>query len=387
MDSVPLDKANNYSKEIIEVRHKFIEEKTGVKLQHVNQYSFDPDTTKGNIENFIGVAQIPIGLAGPLQVNGEYAQGEFLIPLATAEGTLVASYNRGMRLINMCGGALTTISGNSMQRAPVFIFKNSRVARDFSHWVKEHYQEIKAACNSTTKIGRLIRIEQYLSNKFVFLRFNYTTGDAAGQNMVSKATFVGVQYILENFKDIDRFYMESNLATDKKASMINILSTRGKRVTAEVTIPGNLLQEKMRTSVESLHYHFGIASVGGFVSGVNNNGLHAANGLTAMFIATGQDVANIAESSTGIIYCEENPKDHLYISITLPSLIVASYGGGTGLATQRECQDILGCYGQDGVMKLAEIMAAAVLAGEISLAAAISSLDWIWSHERMGRNR
>jgi hydroxymethylglutaryl-CoA reductase (NADPH) len=143
----------------------------------------------------------------------------------------------------------------------------------------------------------------------------------------------------------------------------------------------------MRVEPSSLHYHAGVANVGAFLSGANNNGLHSPNGITAMFIATGQDVANVSESSAGIIYTELTDEGGLYLSLTIPSLIVASHGGGTSLATQRECLEVLGCYGKGKVRKLAEIVAGVSLAGEISLAAAISSFDWVSSHEQYGRNR
>ena len=205
--------------------------------------------------------------------------------------------------------------------------------------------------------------------------------------MVGRATFAACSWILENHPKISHFYLESNFATDKKSSQINIMRTRGKRVTAEATIPRDVLIQNMRVDPETLHYHAGIANVGAFISGANNNGCHSPNGITAMFIATGQDVANVAESSAGIVYTEVTPEGDLYISITIPSLIVATHGGGTGLATQRECLEILGCVGKGKVKKLAEIIAGVVLAGELSLAAAISSLDWVSSHEQYGRNR
>ena len=207
--------------------------------------------------------------------------------------------------------------------------------------------------------------------------------------MVGRATFAACSWILDNYKDypIKHFYLESNLATDKKASQVNVMRTRGKRVTAEVTIPRDVLIQHMRVEPEQLVYHGQIANVGAILSGANNNGLHSANGITAIFIATGQDVANVAESSAAILHSELTPERDLYISITIPSLIVAAYGGGTKLATQRECLEILDCYGQGKVNKLAEIIAGVVLAGEISLASAISSYDWVSSHEQYGRNR
>jgi hydroxymethylglutaryl-CoA reductase (NADPH) len=181
--------------------------------------------------------------------------------------------------------------------------------------------------------------------------------------------------------------LESNFATDKKASMINVMRTRGKRVTAEATIPRQTLMDIMGVDTTVLAYHHGVANVGSFLAGVNNNGLHSANAITALFIATGQDVANVAESSAAIIYTELTEAQDLYIAITLPSLIVATHGGGTGLPTQRECLEMMGCHGKGKVYKFAEIVAATVLAGELSLASAISSLDWVSSHEVMGRHR
>jgi hydroxymethylglutaryl-CoA reductase (NADPH) len=384
---IPLDKGNNYSAEIVAERQRFVEEQTGARLHHIAQYSLSPLALQGNIENFTGVAQVPIGFAGPLLINGEHAQGEFYIPLATTEGTLVASYNRGMKVLSLSGGVKATVTGDAMQRAPVFIFEDARKARDFAHWLDEHMDKVKEVAESTTRVGKLVNIEKYHATKFMFLRFNYRTGDAAGQNMVGRATFFACEWIKENCPLVGRYYLESNFATDKKGSYINTIMTRGKRVTAEATIPRQILIDNMRTSPESLFYHHQISFVGGFMSGVNNNGAHSPNGITAMFIATGQDVANVAESSAGVLYVELNPENDLYISITIPSLIVATYGGGTGLPTQRECLEILGCFGRDKVYKFAEIVGAVVLAGELSLGAAISSLDWVSSHEQYGRNR
>jgi hydroxymethylglutaryl-CoA reductase (NADPH) len=385
--SVPYSKDDNYAAKIIAERQKFIEDISATKLEHISKYSFDPSVVKGNIENFTGVAQIPLGFAGPLKVNGEHAQGEYIIPLATTEGTLVASYNRGMKVLNLSGGVTTTVQADHMQRAPVFVFESAREARAFRDWVDTNMDSIRREAEATTRVGKLQYIDTYLASKFAYLRFNYSTGDAAGQNMVGRATFAACSWVLENNKTIKRFYLESNLATDKKASQVNLMRTRGKRVTAECVIKREVLLDVMRVEPESLHYHWGVANVGSILSGANNNGLHSPNAITAMFIATGQDVANVAEGSAGIVYVELTPEKDLYLSITIPSLIVATHGGGTGLPTQRECLSILGCVGKGKVNKFAEIVAGVVLAGEISLAAAISSLEWVSSHEEYGRNR
>ncbi len=341
----------------------------------------------GNVEQFIGVAQVPIGVAGPLLVNGEHAQGEFYVPLATAEGTLVASYNRGMRLLYEAGGVTTTIVDDRMQRAPAFLFPSAREARAFGVWLGEHFEEIKRVAESTTSIGVLQEIEQYSASRILFTRFDYSTGDAAGQNLTGKATHAACRWIAEQCPSIEHYFLESNFATDKKSSQVNMLHTRGKRVVAEATIPDELFQRIMRSNTELMFRAREVSNLGGFMSGVNNNGAHSANGITAMFIATGQDAANVAESSAALVYAERRENGDYYYSITIPSLIVATYGGGTGLATQRECLELLGCYGTGKVSKFAEIVAATVLCGELSLGSAIVAEEWVEAHDLYGRNR
>jgi hydroxymethylglutaryl-CoA reductase (NADPH) len=376
---------------MVQARQNYVSGLTGVTPTRLFNIDVDLPSLRGNIEHFCGVAQVPLGIAGPIMVNGEHATGEFIIPMATTEGTLVASYNRGMKLLNKSGGVKATVVDDAMQRAPVFVFDDARKARDFGAWVADNIDEIRRQAEATDPFLKLRNIEQYKSNKFAFLRFNFTTGDAAGQNMVGRATYVACGWILEHYgnknnTDIKNFFLESNMATDKKASAINILNTRGKRVTAEVTIKQDDLIEVMRVEPTQIEKHQRVASIGSFLAGVQNTGLHSANGITAMFIATGQDVANVSESSSGIFYSEITEEGDLYISLTLPSLIIATCGGGTGLGTQKECLEMLHCSGPNNALKFAEIVASVALAGEISLASAISSLDWVTSHEELGRN-
>lgn len=384
---VPRDLQDDYTIDAVAARQAFVCERTGVALRHTSSFSFDPSVLPGNVEHFTGVAQVPIGIAGPLLVDGEHAQGEFYVPLATTEGTLVASYNRGMKTLYEAGGVRTTILEDAMQRAPAFVFEDARQARAFGRWLHEHFAEIKQAAEATTRIGRLRGIEQYSASRILFTRFDYTTGDAAGQNLTGKATAAACAWITSNYEGITDFYLESNFATDKKSSQINVLRTRGKRVVAEARIPAALIEAHMHTSAEKLFRARQVANLGGFMSGVNNNGLQSANGIAALFIATGQDAANVAESSAALGFSELLPGGDWYGSITLPSLIVASYGGGTGLATQRECLELLGCYGVGKVGKLAEIVAATVLCGELSLGWAILAQQWVSAHDRLGRNR
>ena len=386
-DRIPRDPSADYTREMAEKRARFLQEKSGATLEHVQGYSFDPGLLPGNIENFTGVAQVPIGIAGPLRVNGEFAQGDFYVPLATTEGTLVASYNRGMRVLAESGGVTATVVKRSMQRAPVFMFETARQARDFGEWVTQNHDLIRAAAESTTRSGRLIEIEQYALANMLHLRFNYTTGDAAGQNMTGKATWAACEWIRETHPSHPKYMLSGSLDTDKKHSAINTLRTRGRRVVAEAVIRRDVLQRLMRVDTATLFRARQVSNAGALLAGSAYNGPHAANGIAAMFIACGQDVANVAESHAGITYAQLLDNGDYYWSITLPSLIVASYGGGTGLPTQRECLEMIGCYGTGKADKFAEIVAAVVLAGDISLGSAVLADEWVTSHERMGRNR
>ena len=386
-ERIPRDSDNDYSEHMAKTRRDFLSDKTSAKLDHIGHYSIDPAATAGNIENFIGVAQVPLGLIGPLLVNGEHAQGEFYVPMATSEGTLIASYNRGARLLRESGGVKVTVVDDAMQRAPVFVFNDAREAREFGTWVEQNFAEIAAQAETTTSSGKLRNIEQYAAARMRYLRFNFTTGDAAGQNMVGKATFIACEWIMKSYPGIQRYMLSGAMDTDKKHSQINTLHSRGKRVVAEVLIPGDLLEKTMGVTAEVLFKARQINQVGSFMAGSSSTGAHAANGIAAVFIATGQDAANVAESSSSIIFADVDEAGNYYLSITLPSLIVATYGGGTGLPTQQECLNILDCNGTGKVRKLAEIIGATVLAGEVSLMSAVLAGDWVTSHDALGRNR
>lgn len=385
---IPRDRDDDYTERMAAARRRFVTERTGVALRHLAHYSVDPGMLPGNIEHFTGVAQVPIGLAGPLRLNGEHARGDFWVPLATTEGTLVASYNRGMRLAREAGGITTTVIDDAMQRAPVFVFGNARQARDFGAWVNAHFDAIREQAESTTRRGRLRDIEQYAQGRMRWLRFNFTTGDAAGQNMVSKATREACMWILaQRPPGLEHFSLAANFDTDKKHSVVNTLHTRGKRVVAEITLPAAMLRDIMHTSGEALFRQRQLSNAGAMMAGSVNNGAHFANGITALFIACGQDVANVAEASAGMVSGELRDNGDYYFSVTIPALIVATYGGGTALPTQRECLEMLGCYGEGGALRFAEIVAGVVLCGELSLSAAIVSDQWVSSHDRYGRNR
>src|SRR5271165_7493778 len=308
------DGDDDYTFQAAAARRAFLSEQTGASLEHVSRFSFDPSILPGNVEHFTGVAQVPLGVAGPLLVDGEHARGEFYVPLATTEGTLVASYNRGMKMLHEAGGVKTTILDDAMQRAPAFVFEDARHARAFGEWLGDHFEEIKRAAEATTRTGRLRRIEQYSASRILFTRFDYSTGDAAGQNLTGKATAAACAWITSNYAGITDFLLESNFATDKKSSQINVLRTRGKRVVAEATIPGALVEEHMHTTVAKIFRARQVSNLGGFMSGVNNNGLHSANAIAALFIATGQDAGNVAESSAALNFSEPLANGDYYVS-------------------------------------------------------------------------
>jgi hydroxymethylglutaryl-CoA reductase (NADPH) len=390
---IPRSNDNDYSGEIISARQQFIEEKTGAKLEHTKKFTFDPQTMEGNCEGLFGVAQLPIGLAGPLLVNGEHAKGEFYVPMATIEGTLIASYNRGMRVIRESGGVMCTVVSEAMQRAPVFMFKNARDARDFSFWLKENFEAVKAQAESTTSVGKLLEIEQYPVHSMVYTRFDYSTGDAAGQNMTGKATYVACEWIRSQYPDLRSYGLSGGMDSEKKTSFVNSLKGRGRKVTAEITIPRQVLKDVLRTTPEQLQASLSINTLAAFLTGASNNAAHPANGLAALFMATGQDMANIGEANQCSVHSYVNKQGDLNYSITLPALIMATFGGGTSLSTQRECLEIMDCYGKDKAYKLVEIAAGLVMAGELSLVSAArtdketGANEWVDAHEKLGRNR
>lgn len=386
---IPRLSGQNFSPDIIKARQDFITAETGTRIDHIASSSFDPATLIGNIENPIGAAQMPLGLAGPLLMDGEYAKGWFYVPMATTEGTLVASYSRGMRILSAIGGVKTTIVERYMQRAPVFHFEDARQARDFGVWLRAHFKEIKAAAETTTSVGKLHHIEEYGVSRFWYTRFNFTTGDAAGQNMCGKAANAACEWIMQNYVPSGEmsFTLSGAIDTDKKHSQLNTLHSRGARVIVEAVLPRDLMLKMTRADTRDMYRARQVSMLGGMLAGTSSNGVHAANGIASVFIATGQDEANVAESQASLTYVELRDNGDLYWSLTLPSIICATYGGGTGLATQRECLEMMDCYGSGKVEKLCEIIAGTVLAGEISLSAAVVANEWVESHDKHGRNR
>lgn len=348
----------------------------------------DPSIYEGNIENFIGLTQIPMGIIGPLRINGLYANGDFYVPLSTTEGALVASYNRGARIISLSGGATTLCLHERISRAPGFAFSTIPEASQFIVWCINHFDQMQEVAAQTTSYGKLENINTTLTGNQVYLNLEYTTGDASGQNMVTIASEAVCQYILANSSIKPRFhFIESNMSGDKKATALSYLSVRGKKVTTEVTIPRKIVQKFLHTSPEMMVEYWKMSFVGGVQSGSLGVQGHYANALAAIFLSCGQDVACVAEASIGITRMDLTEEGDFYISVTMPNLIVGTVGGGTHLPTQKECLSMLGCYGTGTAKKFAEICTATVLAGEISITGALAGGYFSKAHEAYGRKK
>ncbi len=374
-------------------RRQALEKMLNVKLPAIGSTIIDYSEIKNrNAENVIGGTQIPLGIVGPLKVNGDYAKGEFYVPLATTEGALIASVNRGAKAITLSGGANVKIIFDGMARAPVFKLDSITRVADFLNWVNQNYEKIKEVAESTTSHGKLKDIEPFVLGNNVWLRFVFETGDAMGMNMVTIAVESVCDYIEKNYPYADCVAVSGNMCSDKKQSSINSLHGRGKTVVAEALIPESVIKNVLKSDAALIHdVNLRKNWLGGARAGTMFQfNAHFANIITAIFIATGQDVAQVVESSSGYTWTEVRGND-LYISVTLTSLEVGTVGGGTRLPTQREALEILGVYGPgnppgSNSKKFAEIVAATVLAGELNLLSALANRELGKAHKKLGRN-
>lgn len=381
IERVPYDKEKNYTKEFVEQRRKWLSEKTGNNFKHISYYSTQEEEFRGNIENFIGVAQVPIGLMGPLKVNGDHAKGTFYVPFATTEGAMVETYQRGAIAITKSGGASVFINKDENHLDPIFIFKNGNDARSFSKWVKDNFEEIKKIAERTTGFGKLLNIIPHLVNRRVILDCAYYTRDAMGANMINIATEEICKFIEKRFV-IEGYILRSNFSSEKKASGVSLLHGYGKEVFVEVVLPKKIVRKFLFSSPEQMSISWNswiLASLSTNMLGMN---AHLSNGAAAIFIACGQDVAHIANVSVGILLFELTKDGDLYAALKLPSIIVGTVGGGTALGTQKEALETIGCYGANKSQKFAEIVGTTLLAGEIGICAGLTSKYFLDPHRR-----
>lgn len=375
--------------EALEKRWQLLREHAAARAQLA-----DPETLvrleayQHNIENFIGTVKVPVGLAGPLRVNGLFAQGDYYVPLATTEAALVASYSRGAQVISAAGGCAAMLVNQGVSRAPGFVFRNVEEAGRFVVWVLSQQDALRRSAEATTQHGRLADLRFAIEGNHVYLIFEFTTGDASGQNMVTIATQAVCDFIQEHTPVLPRyFFVEANLSGDKKASALSFLSVRGKKVVAEVTLPPELVKRSLHSTPEMMVNYWRMSAMGGVMSGTIGVQGHYANGLAALFIACGQDAACVAESAVGITRFELADNGGLYAAVTLPNIIVGTVGGGTGLPSQRACLELLGLAGPDHAAAFAEVCGALALAGELSIIAALSSHEFTRAHRRLARGR
>lgn len=346
-----------------------------------------------NIENFAGVVRIPLGFAGPIQVNGLFASGETVLPLATTEAALVASIHRGALLLSESGGCTAALLAEGVSRTPGFVFENLSEVGRFVLWATSRLETFRTCAEATTRYGRLDDMKVTVEGNHVYLEFEYTTGDAAGQNMVTIATDAICRYIAEESPVKPRHqFVEANLSGDKKASARSFLSVRGKKVSAEARLPGSLVRKRLHTTPEEMEAYWRMSAMGGVMSGTLGVQGHYANALAALYLACGQDVACVAESAVGVtrfetVAADSGEGNDLYVSVTLPNLIVGTVGGGTGLPTQRACLELMGLHGPGNARAFAEVCASCALAGEVSIIGALAAGDFCRAHERLARGR
>lgn len=375
----------------VKLRRQVVEKKMGRQVSSLPYQHFNYEKVHGQCcENVIGTVQIPVGVAGPLVVDGK----EYFVPLATTEGALVASTTRGCKAISVCGGAKTEILADGMSRAPVLQCPDARTGAAVKRYIEENFELFQQAFASTTRFGRLREIKSWVVGRKLFVRFKCTTGDAMGMNMVGKGVEHSLKLITEKFPDVSVLALSGNVCTDKKPAAINWTDGRGKSVVAEAIISGDVVRDVLKTSVEALcevNYAKNLvgSAVAGSVGGLN---AHASNIVTAVFLATGQDPAQNVESSNCITLMEPtNGGKDVYISVTMPSLEVGTVGGGTSLPGQSAMLEMLGVRGSHpttpgaNAKQLAKIVASTVMAGELSLVSALSSGHLISSHMKLNR--
>jgi hydroxymethylglutaryl-CoA reductase (NADPH) len=376
------------------IRRRALEKKLAVRLRRTGSFTLDAARAASrHCENFIGATQVPVGVAGPLKIQGQWVSEdeEIFVPLATTEGALVASINRGCQALREAGGAIVRVEDVGMTRAPVFKTSGIDESQRFLAWVREHEEDIRRVTEGTSRHLRLLEVRPQVLGTTIYLRFRFDSGDAMGMNMVTVACDRVVRTLIEPQTGVSCVALSGNFCVDKKASAVNFLEGRGKRVYAEVTLEGPVLKRCLRTGARDLvDVQYRKNLLGSIAAGAMGFNAHFANTLAAFFIATGQDVAHVVEGSMGGTCVEPRGPEGVFASVFLPDLPLGAVGGGTALDTQKEALAMLGISlpaerPGGAVMRLAEIVGATVLAAELSLLAAFTSGDLASAHERLGR--
>ncbi len=384
----------HYTEEAAQARYQWLKEIAQDELStfsHQNAQAINAEDLRGNIENFAGSVEIPIGIAGPLEINGKHAQGAFFAPIATTEGALVASICRGAKVLSLAGGVKSVCLHQKMMRAPKFQVNSLFEAVELQQWITNKQSFFNELISDVSSHAKLVSIEGYPLGRELFFRFNYESGDASGQNMTTACTWKICQWILQNAPkeinvEIHNFLIESNLSGDKKANFLNYTNGRGVHVVAEAFIPEEVLQQVLKVSATQLVKAVHDLKAGAIRTGMLGFNINVANVLGGIFSATGQDIASIHESALAQFdVCIED--GGVYCSMVLPALVIGTIGGGTGLPNQQDCLKVMGCDGKDKLFKFAEIIASYCLALDLSTVSAIANGQFAHAHEKLGRNR
>ncbi len=357
----------------------------GSKLEPLDGAQVDARSARGNIENMIGFAQVPLGLAGPLCVDTSAGWREVYVPMATNEGALVASHSRGMRLLGAGGGARSRVLKQGLTQNPMLVYPDAAAATRAGQLVCELLPQWREELAQRSQHGALTDARAQVLGRRLILRLEYTTGDAIGINMAAQSADFCSRSLAQHSAALACYVHGQDV--EKRANARALIEGRGRSVVVDATIPRAALAALARTTPEALvdlhrTYCLGFAQLG-----TQNWLVQSANGLAAVMLACGQDVAYLPECATGFLDLERTNAGDLYASATLPSLLVGTVGGGSQKGTAAACLEILGCSGDGHGNTFAEILGAVVLAGDLSLLAAFASHEFVAAHERLGRNR
>jgi hydroxymethylglutaryl-CoA reductase (NADPH) len=370
---------------MLRARHELAERAAGVALPHLGGVPVPPEAARGNIENMVGWAQVPVGLAGPLLLDGTHGAREVLVPLATTEGALVASTSRGMGLVRESGGVRARVVRDELSQHPVLVYAGIEAALAAARVASESLVRFQGLVASITTHGSLIRVEPEVLGRRLVLRLLFTTGDAIGINMAAHGAELCCADLAGRTGAVERHVHGQDV--EKRANARALVEGRGRSVVAEATVSRTLLGEKARTTPEAMVRVMRTYAAGFAHLGTQNWTIQSANTLAALFLACGQDVAYITECATGLLDLDVTDGGDLHATLTLPSLLLGSVGGGSGQGTALEALQIMGCAGSGKVTTLAEIAAGTVLTGDLSLLAAFASHEFVAAHEALGRNR
>lgn len=373
----------SYERADLDLKVNLIAKELNTQLKHIKACTYDTNYFKGNIENPIGVAQIPLGIIGPLSVNGTHAKGDFWVPLATTEGALALTYDLGARLLGLSTPIQVKILSKGVHITPMFPILNNE-DQLIANIVDKEYQRIKEIVESGSRHLHLLRIERKRAGNNFLLKFVYDTEDAQGLNMINQGSFNACKYIQS--KTGCNFYHRSHYSGIKHFSLLNETAGQGRAVESTAIVSSKALG-MLRVNAVSMKDFFDRCIYCAHDAGISSVNVHAANAITAIYIACGQDVADISCSHSCSTSVEIVNKNDLMIKCVLNNLMVGTVGGGTGLGTQSECLNIMGCLGSGKADKFAEIIAATVLAGEFPTAAAVISETYVDIHNKYGRNK